>query len=59
MMEEIFGPVLTIYVYEDAGTFIAVDQFSINKDVATAVKLCDDHPYGLTGLFYVITISLM
>lgn len=35
--EEIFGPVLTVYVYEDA-------------DLEEAVKLCDTtSPYGLTG----------
>ncbi len=35
--EEIFGPVLTVYVYDD-------------KDVDKTVKLCDStSPYGLTG----------
>lgn len=38
--EEIFGPVLTVYVYED-------------KDVDEAVKLCDTtSPYGLTGAVF-------
>jgi 1-pyrroline-5-carboxylate dehydrogenase len=37
MREEIFGPVLTIYVYPDA-------------DLARALRLCDEgSPYGLTG----------
>lgn len=37
LVEEIFGPVLTVYVYED-------------KDLDAAVKLCDEtSPYGLTG----------
>ena len=37
MEEEIFGPVLTVYVYDDA-------------DVDKAVELCDTtSPYGLTG----------
>jgi 1-pyrroline-5-carboxylate dehydrogenase len=37
MREEIFGPVLTIYVYEDA-------------DLDGALTLCDEgSPYGLTG----------
>lgn len=38
--EEIFGPVLTVYVYED-------------KDVDKAVTLCDTtSPYGLTGAVF-------
>lgn len=38
--EEIFGPVLTVYVYEDA-------------DLEEAVKLCDTtSPYGLTGAVF-------
>lgn len=38
--EEIFGPVLTVYVYED-------------KDIEEAVKLCDTtSPYGLTGAVF-------
>jgi 1-pyrroline-5-carboxylate dehydrogenase len=37
MREEIFGPVLTVYVYEDA-------------DLDQALTLCDEgSPYGLTG----------
>jgi len=37
MEEEIFGPILTIYVYED-------------KDFDAALKLCDEtSPYALTG----------
>ncbi|MCI2082333.1 MAG: L-glutamate gamma-semialdehyde dehydrogenase [Bacteroidales bacterium] len=37
MVEEIFGPILTVYVYEDG-------------DVDKAVKLCGNtSPYGLTG----------
>ena len=40
MEEEIFGPVLTAYVYED-------------KDIDTAVELCDNtSPYGLTGAVF-------
>jgi 1-pyrroline-5-carboxylate dehydrogenase len=40
MEEEIFGPVLTVYVYED-------------KDVDNAVDLCDNtSPYGLTGAVF-------
>ena len=38
--EEIFGPVLTVYVYEDA-------------DLEEAIKLCDTtSPYGLTGAVF-------
>ncbi|MES2746414.1 MAG: aldehyde dehydrogenase family protein, partial [Bdellovibrionota bacterium] len=38
--EEIFGPVLTIYVYDD-------------KDIEEAIKLCDESsPYALTGAIY-------
>ena len=38
--EEIFGPVLTVYVYEDA-------------DMDAAVELCDTtSPYGLTGAVF-------
>ena len=37
MEEEIFGPILTIYVYDD-------------KDLDAALKLCDEtSPYALTG----------
>ena len=37
LVEEIFGPILTVYVYEDA-------------DVDKAVRLCEStSPYGLTG----------
>jgi 1-pyrroline-5-carboxylate dehydrogenase len=37
MREEIFGPVLTVYVYPDA-------------DLAGTLRLCDEgSPYGLTG----------
>ncbi len=40
MEEEIFGPVLTVYVYED-------------KDMDEAVELCDTtSPYGLTGAVF-------
>lgn len=40
MQEEIFGPVLTVYVYED-------------KDLDKAVELCDTtSPYGLTGAIF-------
>ncbi len=40
MEEEIFGPVLTVYVYDD-------------KDVDKAVELCDTtSPYGLTGAVF-------
>ncbi len=40
MEEEIFGPVLTVYVYDD-------------KDVNKAVELCDGtSPYGLTGAVF-------
>ena len=40
MEEEIFGPVLTVYVYDDA-------------DVDKAVELCDTtSPYGLTGAIW-------
>ena len=40
MEEEIFGPVLTVYPYEDA-------------DVEQAVKFCDQtSPYGLTGAVF-------
>ena len=40
MEEEIFGPVLTVYVYED-------------KDMDKAVELCDTtSPYGLTGAVF-------
>jgi len=40
MEEEIFGPVLTVYVYDD-------------KDVNKAVELCDTtSPYGLTGAVF-------
>ncbi len=40
MEEEIFGPVLTIYVYEDA-------------DFETTLKLCDEtSPYALTGAIF-------
>lgn len=40
MEEEIFGPVLTVYVYEDA-------------KLEEAVKLCDTtSPYGLTGAVF-------
>ncbi len=40
MEEEIFGPVLTVYVYED-------------KDLDKTVELCDTtSPYGLTGAIF-------
>ncbi|MBN1387493.1 MAG: L-glutamate gamma-semialdehyde dehydrogenase [Bacteroidales bacterium] len=40
MEEEIFGPVLTVYVYDD-------------KDIERAVELCDTtSPYGLTGAVF-------
>lgn len=40
MVEEIFGPVLTVYVYDDA-------------DLENAIKLCDESsPYALTGAIY-------
>jgi 1-pyrroline-5-carboxylate dehydrogenase len=40
MKEEIFGPVLTIYVYEDS-------------DLNEAIELCDTtSPYGLTGAVF-------
>lgn len=40
MEEEIFGPVLTVYVYED-------------DKLAEAIKLCDTtSPYGLTGAVF-------
>ena len=40
MAEEIFGPVLTVYVYDD-------------KDLNKAVDLCDStSPYGLTGAVF-------
>ncbi len=40
MEEEIFGPVLTVYVYDD-------------KDIEQAVELCDTtSPYGLTGAVF-------
>ena len=40
MEEEIFGPVLTVYVYDD-------------KDVDKTVELCDKtSPYGLTGAVF-------
>jgi 1-pyrroline-5-carboxylate dehydrogenase len=40
MEEEIFGPVMTLYVYEDA-------------DYAATLKLCDEtSPYGLTGAVF-------
>lgn len=40
MQEEIFGPVLTVYVYED-------------KDFEDALTLCDTtSPYGLTGAVF-------
>lgn len=40
MVEEIFGPVLTVYVYED-------------KDFDDVVKLCDEStPYALTGAIF-------
>ena len=40
MTEEIFGPVLTVYVYDD-------------KDIDAAIKLCDESsPYALTGAIF-------
>jgi len=40
MEEEIFGPVLTAYVYDD-------------KDIENAIELCDNtSPYGLTGAVF-------
>ena len=40
IQEEIFGPVLTIYVYED-------------KDFEATLELCDStSPYGLTGSIF-------
>jgi 1-pyrroline-5-carboxylate dehydrogenase len=40
MQEELFGPVLTVYVYED-------------KDFEATLKLCDEtSPYALTGAFF-------
>jgi 1-pyrroline-5-carboxylate dehydrogenase len=40
MQEEIFGPVLTVYVYPD-------------KEYASALELCDKtSPYGLTGAVF-------
>ena len=40
MVEEIFGPVLTVYVYDD-------------KDFEDALKLCDEGtPYALTGAIF-------
>lgn len=40
MQEEIFGPVLTVYVYED-------------KDLEQALELCEStSPYGLTGAIF-------
>lgn len=40
MVEEIFGPVITIYVYED-------------KDFVETLELCDStSPYGLTGSIF-------
>ena len=40
MIEEIFGPVLTVYVYED-------------KDFEDTLKLCDEStPYALTGAIF-------
>jgi 1-pyrroline-5-carboxylate dehydrogenase len=40
MVEEIFGPVLTVYSYDD-------------KDLEAAVKLCDEtSPYALTGAIF-------
>lgn len=40
MVEEIFGPVLTVYVYED-------------KDFELALKFCDEStPYALTGAIF-------
>ncbi len=43
MVEEIFGPVLTVYVYDD----------SKSDGLETALKLCDEtSPYGLTGAIF-------
>lgn len=40
MDEEIFGPVLTAYIYDD-------------QDIEEAIKLCDNtSPYGLTGAVF-------
>ena len=40
MREEIFGPVLTVYVYEE-------------RDLREALRLCDEgSPYGLTGAVF-------
>jgi 1-pyrroline-5-carboxylate dehydrogenase len=40
MQEEIFGPVMTIYVYDD-------------KDYEETLKICDEtSPYGLTGAIF-------
>ena len=40
MCEELFGPVLTVYVYED-------------KDFEAALALCEEtSPYALTGAFF-------
>jgi len=40
MVEEVFGPVLTVYVYED-------------EEFAEALELCDrTSPYGLTGAIF-------
>lgn len=40
MCEELFGPVLTVYVYED-------------KDFEATLKICDEtSPYALTGAFF-------
>jgi 1-pyrroline-5-carboxylate dehydrogenase len=40
MQEELFGPVLTVYVYED-------------KDFEATLKICDEtSPYALTGAFF-------
>ena len=40
MEEEIFGPVITIYLYDD-------------KDLESTLKLCDEtSPYGLTGAIF-------
>jgi len=40
MEEEIFGPVLTVFMYDD-------------KDIEDAIKLCDTtSPYGLTGAIF-------
>lgn len=40
MEEEIFGPVLTAYIYDD-------------QDIEEAIKLCDNtSPYGLTGAVF-------